>query len=741
VAGDKIMMTLLNKKHLNCDAVILCISCVVFLLRLYACRFVHPLYSGMDYYGYIELAKNIFHHLDFTVRWELDTPIEYPPFFSILIYLLTYWTKNFITSIQLISIFSASFYLIPLFYLVRNILNIYSAFLAVAFAIYFFGIKPCYLLNMDFFYSFLMMIICWLIWDTLTHRNSQTGRFILAGFLVSLAYVTKFSGILFGYAGMASILYYFVRYQQDLGKGIKKSAWLILGAAPLFMTYHLLLEHNAHKQSPSIAAYAFYDGNYMYENGLDHREERMSEINAQGTEFGQIDRIKSRNEFDFLLKDPLFVWHKFLWGLNVISQDVTFTVLPGGNILKSKLIHIGPKGQQVFEMLKGNGWDGIVREVSSTEVQINRDCFLTKESVRKAAGHDFDKVWKILNRSRNTRMMINFIFQGAFLILLIFSGVFYRWHFNFIHILLFAAGMALIPLYLILERYLIPFMPLYFVLWLFILNAGYKFFEGEIKDKNYLRIIVFVFFVSFVFLCCARICKQVEGSRLYFRDEVKRNGTWLQTAAWIKKDSMDLHHRAKIMSSDNYASYLTNSDFIRLPFVISSWDKVVNFAIRRNTDYIVIQGDHSDSFFMFSEDEFKNNMTPQTLLDAIKTAGARMEKQNANLRQAVYPVMEIIESRNPALESLNRILEYRDLYQVMPHWPDSSIKSIHRLMAGEDLKPLEIKELNRLLIEFNDTRQAPHKLLLEMNTNSGSGRIKMIHEIMGDNVTFWIFKI
>jgi hypothetical protein len=730
VVSDKTMITFLNKKHLNPDAVIICISCAVFLLRLYACRFVHPLYSGMDYYGYIELAKNIFHHLDFTVRWELDTPIQYPPFFSILIYAFTYLTKNYVTSIQLISIFTASFYLIPLFSLVRNMLNVYSASLAVLFALYYYGIKPCYILNMDFFYSFLVIIICWLVWDTLTHRSRQAGRYVLAGFLVSMAYLTKFSGILFGYAAIASILYYFAGYRHDLGKGIKMSAWLILGAAPLFIAYHLLLDHSVSKPSPSIAVYAFYDGNYMYENGLDHREERMSELNPQGTEFGQIEHIKTHNEFDFFFKEPLYVFYKFIWGLNVISQDVTFTILPGGNMEKSKFIKMRPNGWQIYDLLKGNGWDGIVREVSSTQVQLNRDCYLTKEAVHKAAGRNFDKVWKILDRSRNSRMVINFLFQGAFLILLIVSAVYDKWHYNLVHILLFAAGMVLIPFYLILERYLIPFMPLYLVLWLFILNAGHKFFEAEIKDKNFLRIMAFVIFVLFALLGYTKICKQIEQGRMYFRDEAERNETWLQTASWIKNDSMGLSHRAKIMSSDNYASYLTDSDFIRLPFVISSWNKVINFAVLRKTDYIVIQGDHSDSFFSFSEDEFSQQLTPQSLLGAI-----------SHLRRSVWPMMGLTEGRGHELEALNKLLEYRELYRLMPHWPAGSIRCIHRLMAGEDLTPLEIKQLNRLLIELNAPREAPHKLILYLNPGAGPGSIKMIHEIDGDNITFWVFKM
>ena len=79
-------MRFFNKNPVNPYAVIIYVSFILFLLRIYACRYVLPEFTGMDYYGYVELGKNIFHRLDFTVNWELDSPIQYPPFFPILIY-------------------------------------------------------------------------------------------------------------------------------------------------------------------------------------------------------------------------------------------------------------------------------------------------------------------------------------------------------------------------------------------------------------------------------------------------------------------------------------------------------------------------------------------------------------------------------------------------------------------------------------------------------------------------------
>ena len=234
-----------------------------------------------------------------------------------------------------------------------------------------------------------------------------------------------------------------------------------------FITYHLLLDHSSQRKIPSIAAYAFFDGNYMYEKGLDYREGKISELNLEGTEFRYVDLLKTDNEFNFSLKDPSYVLHKYIWGLNKITKDMTFSVLPGGNIAKSKFLNIGPDGGKVFYSLMGNGWDGILKEVSRKEVQVNPDIHLKKDAVRKAAGGDFDKVWHILQQSLSSRMRINIIFQGTFLFLLMISGAYYKWHFKMMHILFFTVGVLLIPFCNPAGRYLISFLPLYFVLWLF----------------------------------------------------------------------------------------------------------------------------------------------------------------------------------------------------------------------------------------------------------------------------------
>jgi len=587
----------LQKAAVNADVIVIYVAGALFLLRLYACRFVVPGYDGMDYYGNIELAKNIFHHLDFTVHWELGGQIQYPPFFSILIYLLTFLTKNFVTSIQVISIFCVSFYIVPLFSLVRNILNIYLAGLAVVFTTYYFGIQPCQMITMDFFYSFLIIVICWLVWDTLTNHSREAWKYVLAGVLISIADLTKYSGMLFGMVSAASVLYYFTRHQQGLKAGIKYCALMLIGAAPLCITYHLLLNNNIQKKTPDIASYAFFDGNYVYQKGWIYRDQKISELNSEGTEYAYTAFLNNNNMFDYILKHPVFVLDKYLWGLNKITQEMTFTLLPGGNITKTRFYDIGPEGNREYNLIMKEGCNGILREISSTEVRINPDYYLTQDAVRQVTGGDSIQVWHILQQSVSSRRSINFIFQGAFLFLLIASGAYLRWHFNLIHIFLYAVGMVLIPLCNPAERYLMPFMPLYFVLWLFILNAGYSIIQREIKDKAFLRNIVIIVIACLVFIYVTTGCKQISQSCRYFRQKVEQNEVWLRAAEWIKKDAAGLPQRAKIMAFDsNYLSFLTDSDYIRLPYLIFDWNKVINFAIIKKVNYVVISGDYVNSF-------------------------------------------------------------------------------------------------------------------------------------------------
>ena len=104
---DKIIKALLRTKELvfffliqsrnmfgRPAKIIISIGFVLFLSILFKNQVSYPgiLFSN-DFYGYVELGKNIFNEFNFLVRWELDNLLEYPPLFSILIYILTTFTN------------------------------------------------------------------------------------------------------------------------------------------------------------------------------------------------------------------------------------------------------------------------------------------------------------------------------------------------------------------------------------------------------------------------------------------------------------------------------------------------------------------------------------------------------------------------------------------------------------------------------------------------------------------------
>jgi hypothetical protein len=398
---------------------------------------------------------------------------------------------------------------------------------------------------------------------------------------------------------------------------------------------------------------------------------------------------------------------------------------------------------------------------------------------------------------------------------------------------------------------------------------GYCYIKTVTTNKMILRYLAIVVFAFLVAVYSANSCKQIAQRRVYFKYEVKRNQTWLQTASWIKNDSRGLAQRAKIMSQYNYLSYLTDADYIRLPYLIANWDKVINFAALKKVNYIVIDGEYLNSFLMFSADEFREPRAPEVLLRAIKTGSVSMngrnnndrqaalqmpwgsvkkkpefvtgiidkmvallndrninvrqaalqtfrimvekkprlaqeimdkwlDDQSSNDRQAAVQTLGIMAENNPELleagkgvmnkllalmddkdshvrcaalqtlgivakkkpellhpkglnkdkavvpavvtplESLNQLLEYQDLYLFMSRRPVGSIDFIHRLEQGGHLNFFELRCLNRLLIEANYPKEAPHELF---DAHTGSLRIKTIYEIKGDYNTVLVLRI
>jgi hypothetical protein len=177
--------------------------------------------------------------------------------------------------------------------------------------------------------------------------------------------------------------------------------------------------------------------------------------------------------------------------------------------------------------------------------------------------------------------------QLVFMLLLVL-GVFHcRSSPGIAHILLFASVIACFPLVHVFdERYIMPFMPLFFVLLLSGVNAVHRSIDPWIRPRSFHRSLGVVFFV---FLSFMYLLNCYNGARRDFAVS-KRKGQYeefLETASWIKNDARDSTKRIKIMSRYTAISYLTDSAFIILPYTLD-WNTIIHFAVSRDVDYIVI---------------------------------------------------------------------------------------------------------------------------------------------------------
>jgi hypothetical protein len=506
-------------RFVNPTALIFCASGVLFVSLLAACRRMHPWLNVMDYYGYSELAKNIFHRLDFTVRWELDAPLLYPPLFPMLAHLLTYATGDFVRSIEYINIFSASFLLVPLFLMVRGIANTWAALLSAVFGACYFGLKPCYDPRSDQFYCFLVIAICWYVWTMVNDEDQRNWKYAVAGVLVSLAYLVKFSGLLFLLAGAASIYCYFSRRENGRREAVRKIAFLLMGAAPLFACYHLLAFKSSRDSAVlSISAYTFFDANAIYEGGWGLRERRMRELDPAGTEFAYVSFLRRNSPMSFSVKHPAFVFRKYVAGLKRVVEVMAARTFPLGNVRSGGFI---------------------------------------------------------------------FALQAAFAVFLVLGALRCRSSPGIAHILIFASVIATFPLFHVFdERYIMPFVPLLFVLFLSGIDAVRR-FAGRWIGSRWLRISLGA--VLFVLLFCMYSLNGIHAARRDYAAS-KRNRQYeefLETASWIRNDSRDSAKRIKIMSRYTALSYLTDSDFVILPYTLD-WNAIIRFAVSRGVDYIVI---------------------------------------------------------------------------------------------------------------------------------------------------------
>jgi hypothetical protein len=177
--------------------------------------------------------------------------------------------------------------------------------------------------------------------------------------------------------------------------------------------------------------------------------------------------------------------------------------------------------------------------------------------------------------------------QLVFMLLLIMGAFRCRSSPGIAHLLFFASVIASFPLVHVYdERYIMPFVPLFFVLFLSGVDAVYRLTDPWIRRRS-LRMFLGAAFI--VFLSCMYLLGDYNEARRDFAVS-KRKGQYeefLETASWIRNDARDSAKRIKIMSRYTALSYLTDSAFIMLPYTLD-WDTIIRFAVSKEVDYIVI---------------------------------------------------------------------------------------------------------------------------------------------------------
>jgi 4-amino-4-deoxy-L-arabinose transferase-like glycosyltransferase len=495
--------------------IIISISFVLFLMIFFLDQAIYPeIIQSNDFFGYIELGRNIFNKLNFVVRWQLDNPIIYPPLFPILIYLLTFFTKDPLVSIQYLNAFSASFCLIPLFLVTKKLLNNISAFLVTIFMIYFFALnKPCYFFYSDYFFTFLTITVFWLIWDVLTRENQKAASFVFAGILISLAYLTKYHGMIYCLWAIILIFYFFRQNHYSLKTILKKISFLVLGFLPLFIIYHTLLYINgSHEQACDAGTVLFIDGI------KGEREHQLYVLNPEGTEFNHLSDCRTFTPLSFCLKYPELVLRRYTKGSKIAFKIMTKRVFPF-----------------------------------------------------------------VFAKAKNFYIMIQYIL----LILILIAQIYHKYHFKIIYVSLFASTVLFLPLYPISERYLMPFMPFYFILWLSGVNGLYNLFKHNRKVKNLKHIVKLLVIISTIILVYNYSLKFYTHTFRYGQRKRCPYKEYLKAASWIKNDSKNKTERSKIMSRKTSFAYLANAHFIALPYE-NSWEKIIHFALMKNVDYIIL---------------------------------------------------------------------------------------------------------------------------------------------------------
>ena len=175
-----------------------------------------------------------------------------------------------------------------------------------------------------------------------------------------------------------------------------------------------------------------------------------------------------------------------------------------------------------------------------------------------------------------------------------------------------------------------------------------------------------------------------------------------------------------------------------------SWQKFYKDQVDRKLQILINEGAviiniPPDGDFKFSKDEFKGSQTPEILRQAMSNELLRLQDlykvmnkawpiegaalfnrlnkgQSLNLSEIEHLNRLLIGMNYPLegpMESLNALLQHKNLYQVMPVWPIEVKDLFIRLNQGQPLNSLETQRLNRLLIKVNDPSETPESLAMD----------------------------
>ncbi len=306
-----------------CLALILSLS--LFVLRLFLKDSIPPeLLFSSDYYGYIRLGRNIFRDFNFLVHWDLGHPVVYPPFFPIVIHLLTLMTRAPLESIRLINIVSVSFAPFFVYLGTRRLFDSRLALAAAVFCHYYFElVRPVRLLYIDYFFAFLVAVLFWLILKAAQDKGRHPRTVFVTGVLIAAAYLTKFQGGAYIFIALAA----FLLFTSSSGRWTKRKYILVLaGFLPFYLIYQIIISYAAGQVDVcpvAVATVIDVNADYKY-NGRSN----PYVLNEAGNEFRYQQECEQNGLLMILWRKRKTVIRNYCLGFHIMRQRLAAMALP-----------------------------------------------------------------------------------------------------------------------------------------------------------------------------------------------------------------------------------------------------------------------------------------------------------------------------------------------------------------------------------------------------------------------------